>query len=186
MSIKELIELLQEQAKIVGYDADVMMWDDDIVNAYFETISDSILGERYRLNLQSLNTCYALLTYFQESKFGNTIEIPLKYCSSLIYDIEHDNVKYIKKCSDAVKNNIIKSLSQNHTLINEYVKRYYNETSIDNIDGIEISEQPEDESEDRRLSLSTGTQNSIGEPRNCENALYEILKKCLYFKKPLN
>ena len=33
MSIKELIELLQEQAKIVGYDADVMMWDDDIVNA---------------------------------------------------------------------------------------------------------------------------------------------------------
>ena len=193
MSIKELIELLQEQAKIVGYDADVMMWGDDIVNAYFETISDSILGERYRLNLQPLNICYALMLYFQESKFGNTIEIPLKYCSSLIYDIEHDNVKDIKNCSDVVKNNIIKLLSQNHTLINEYVKRYYNETSTDNneistdnIDGIEIIEQPEDESEDRRVSLSTGTQNSIGEPRNCEHALHEILKKCLYFKKPLN
>lgn len=186
MSIKELIELLQEQAKIVGYDADVMMWGDDIVNAYFETISDSILGERYRLNLQPLNTCYALLSYFQESKFGNTIEIPLKYCSSLIYDIEHDNVKDIKVCSDAVKNNIIKLLSQNHTLINEYVKRYYNDTSIDNIDGIEIIEQPEDESEDRRVSLSTRTQNLVGAPKNCENALYEILKECLYFKKPLN
>lgn len=189
MSIKELIELLQEQAKIVGYDADVMMWGDDIVNAYFETISDSILGERYRLNLQSLNTCYALLSYFRESKFGNTIEIPLKYCSSLIYDIEHDNVKDIKDCSDAVKNNIIKLLLQNHTLINEYVKRYYNETSIDNIDtidNIEIIEQPEDESEDRRVSLSTRTQNLVGAPKNCENALYEILKECLYFKKPLN
>lgn len=187
MSIKELIDLLQEQAKIIGYDADVTMWGDDIVNAYFETISDSILGEQYRLNLVSLNTCYSLLSYFRDSKLDNTIETPLKYCSSLIYDIEHDNVKEIKSCSDVVKNNIIKALSQNHTLINEYVKRYYSEIKIDITEDIAEDIVPlHYESDDGITSSSARAESSLSAPRNCEDELYMILKKCLYFKKPLN
>lgn len=187
MSIKELIDLLQEQAKIIGYDADVMMWGDDIVNAYFETISDSILGEQYRLNLVSLNTCYPLLSYFRDSKHDNTIETPLKYCSSLIYDIEHDNVKDIKSCSDVVKNNIIKALSQNHTLINEYVKRYYSETKIDNAENMaQLDDELDVELNDGIMLSCARAESSLSAPRNCEDELYMILKKCLYFKKPLN